>query len=293
MKAPRDVVVAAVAAVLREVGSLIRSDEQIRSKAGRVIADKGGGHFAYALDEIANDIVLHELKVAGVRAKFFSEEGGWREVGDGQADYVIVCDPYCNTSLTMRGFREAAIALLMSTRDDKLAAAAIGDFQTDRIFYADSTEALILSDASTSHPVARPMQTSRVRDLDKAFVVCSAVKKDRRRSPATAALFSTVGTFHSVDGAIMIGRLAAGDIDAYLDPFKGQPLYEIPCCELILRSGGVVTDWTGAPFALGEVLRRLQHDPRNRYRLVAANTPELHQELLKLVQNSLSAGGDE
>ena len=92
-------------------------------------------------------------------------------------------------------------------------------------------------------------------------------------------IFIKPGQLHCLDGAIFIGRTASGYIDAYLDPYIGQPLYEVPCLEMINRAGGIITDTDGSEFDLAKLIEDLEINPNARYKFIAAATAELHEEI--------------
>jgi fructose-1,6-bisphosphatase/inositol monophosphatase family enzyme len=257
----------------------IRSQRNIQDKLGMVVEHKGGDHYAYQIDEFANRVLYEVLKEHGLNCHVFSEEGGWSTLGD-DPEYYVICDPYCNTSLTMRSFRESAAAICIADLDGEFVSCAIGDFQIDRIFYADQTGAYLWELDGEKEWSRSRMHVSQIKRLDEAFVAASLLKQSRRTQTVTSSFYHNAKTLYGVDGAIMIGRLAAGHIDAYLDPFKGQPLYEVPCCELVLRAGGFVSDVYGKPFCLRDIVSGLRKNPKERYKLVASSTEKLHQEIL-------------
>ncbi|MDQ1613523.1 MAG: monophosphatase [Pyrinomonadaceae bacterium] len=258
----------------------IRNQRRLRADLSSVIEDKGDEHFAYRIDEYANRILFDMLEKYGLNCQVFSEETGWSTHG-GQPQYYVICDPYCNSSLTMRGFRESAAAICITDMEGELVSCAICDLQIDRIFYADRTGAYLWELDEKRQWLPTQLSVSEIQKLKDAFVVVSLLKLDRRKMLAHESLFQTAKIIHGVDGAIMIGRLAAGDIDAYLDPFKGQPLYEMPCFEIVLRAGGIVTDVEGTPFRLSNIINRLAENPKDRFQVVAAGNAQLHREILK------------
>ena len=66
-------------------------------------------------------------------------------------------------------------------------------------------------------------------------------------------------------------QLAAGRNDAVAE-IGLQPNDNLPVVPVIEAAGGVMTDWRGAPLGLG-----------SDGRVLAAATPELHRELLRLL----------
>ena len=246
---------------------------------GSIIEDKGGDHYAYKIDEFANNLLINILEKNRLDCFLFSEEGGWSQIGTNPRFFVI-CDPYCNTSLTMRSFRESAVSICITDLNGVLVSCAIADLQVERVFYADTTGSY-LGELKEASWIKSSLQVSGVRNLADSFVVMSLLKKNRRPISASSGVFLKAKTIHGVDGAIMIGRLAAGNIDAYLDPFVGQPLYEVPCFEIIIRAGGIVTDINKTPFNLSDIISKLNENPKGRYKFVASCNEFLHCEILE------------
>jgi fructose-1,6-bisphosphatase/inositol monophosphatase family enzyme len=264
----------------------IQDQVLVRGKYQEVVDQKSADHLGFRIDVVANQILLDILDERKLNCHLFSEETGWQKLGD-IPRYYVVCDPYCNSSLTMRGFRESAVAICLTTLEGVLVSCAIADLQINRIFYADNSRSSVWEYHEGKWD-ERLMRVSDVSTLDKAFVVGSSIKKFRRTRIINTKFFNKSQLFHTVDGAIMIGRLADGQIDAYLDPFKGQPLYEIPCCEMIQRAGGIVTDASGTPFNLSKVIQQLIDDPKARYPLVASCSKSLHREILNDILTTMT-----
>ena len=87
-----------------------------------------------------------------------------------------------------------------------------------------------------------------------------------------------------MDGVLNLARLAAGYVDAYVDPFAGQPIYEIVCAELVQRAGGIVTDTYGVRFDLASIAQMLKDNMEQRYHIIASCTTGLHEEILELLE---------
>lgn len=240
---------------------------------------------SYRFDKISNQILFNILKERDFSCHVYSEEEhAWKIVGD-NPNYYVICDPFCNSFLASRSFRDAAVAVCITDLDGQFIACAIGDLQIKRVFFANTSGAYVL-ESDQEENTARRIHVSNTSTIDNAFVVTSLLKSSRRSQVSSYQFFHNAKIIHGVDGAIMIARLAAGDIDAYLDPIKGQPLYEVPCCELILKAGGIVTDNVGRPFRLSEIISNLGQDGEARFKIVAAATPELHSALLQEVNLS-------
>lgn len=262
---------------------LLHHHLEFEKSLSTVTHDEGGEHLHYHFDQVAHEILVEAVERNQIDAHVFSEETGWFTVGARPA-LTVVCDPFDNSSLAARSFRDSSVAISVADESCQFLASAIADLSSSSIFYADTTGARIIypsgPDAVRSSTV---MHTSSVTKLKDAFVAVSSVKQSRRRALAKSQILTEPKLFHSLDGAIFIARLAAGYIDAYLDPYKGQPLYEIPCLEIVRRAGGFVSDLQGNMFEFTHIIKRIQKEPSERYLMVAASTEELHDEVLRSI----------
>ena len=242
---------------------------------------KTSEHDAYDIDLWANRMFISTLRDQGFTGAIFTEESGWLDSGD-QADGVVICDPYDNTSLTFRGFRESSVVATLGSSATAFQASVIADLQQYRILYCtDSTDSELLTKDGTGIWTSRPCRTSDVRDIGKAHVAVSLMKRKRRvpKNP-DINLFNNVGTLHAVDGAMMIARVALGEIDAYVDAYIGQPAYELPAIELVRRAGGVVTDDAGTDLTFVRIVDVIRTDPDARIKIIAAANHDLHEQIM-------------
>ena len=247
-------------------------------------SNEGDKNPSYGFDEASNRILFNVLAEYDFSCHVFSEEEhSWKTIG-ANPKYYVICDPFCNSFLASRTFRDAAVAICISDLAGELAICAIGDLQIRRIYYADISGAYVLENFDQNSDVATRIHVSNTKDIEEAFIVTPLLKPSRRTQVGSLRFFQQAKIVHGVDGAIMIARLAAGYIDAYLDPLKGQPLYEVPCCELIIKAGGIVTDETGHPFHLGDIISKLSTKDDTRYKIVAACNKDLHAALLTSIR---------
>jgi fructose-1,6-bisphosphatase/inositol monophosphatase family enzyme len=120
------------------------------------------------------------------------------------------------------------------------------------------------------------------RQLEDAWtVVTLEAQEERRHLAACQELLTKARRVIINSGHIYWLRLAEGMVDAYLDPFGGEPLYEMFACSVAQQAGCVVTDIEGKPFDLAGQLKRFEEDRAARFYPVAARTPELHAQLLE------------
>jgi fructose-1,6-bisphosphatase/inositol monophosphatase family enzyme len=266
--------------IVREAQAYLRPyvsrQSKLETEIGQITRQKGPDHAAYEFDDQVDGLIQRRLTDSHIGAAVFTEESGWFQLGR-ELEYIIVSDPFCNSALAMRGFRESAVTLCVLAGQN-LDCCVVADVSSDEIFYADQSSTALLECDDPKR--SRALKTSDVTRLSDAFVVVSALKADRRAQLARTSLLTEPAKLMTVDGGIMAARLAAGRIDAYADPFRGQPLYEAVVLELVQRAGGVVTDLEGRPFSLPAVVSQLRTDPTLRYKFVAACGPRLHAEIM-------------
>jgi fructose-1,6-bisphosphatase/inositol monophosphatase family enzyme len=248
------------------------------ARLARVIGRETDDNILYQFDLDMEALCIKVLSEFRIGGRLFSEESGWRDLGQG-GDFRIVCDPFDNSFLAARGFREASVAITVADRKGGFVCSAIGDLSTNRTYYADADGAFILD--SPGRPERRPAHPSCVTRIHDAFIVQPAFLRTGREDVLTNnQLVEGARYFLNNDGVILFGRLADGRIDAYVDTVIGQPLYEIPCLMIVARAGGVVTDENGRLFDFKRIIDRMENEPTSRFRVVAASTTELHAEIL-------------
>ena len=236
---------------------------------------------SYRVDMMVEEVLTNLLVKYRIGGQVFSEESGWRRIGD-SADYTVVCDPFDNTFLCTRAFRDSSVVIAIADTRGDLLCCAIGDLATRAAFLADPDGAYMLEqDGAGCWQQPQQAMTSTVTRLQDAFVVLPALlRPDRLQALAFPELVGNARHLLTMDGAIFFGRLAAGYIDAYVDVVVGQPVYEIPALELITRAGGIVTDGHGEPLDLPRIVSLIEADPDGRIGVVAAATAELHADIM-------------
>ncbi|MET7831250.1 inositol monophosphatase family protein [Micromonospora sediminicola] len=259
-----------------EIAETVRpalSDAVATTDLGEVTQDKGGGHTAHKVDDVAEQVLFDALRRRGFQGQVFSEEAGLVRLG--AEPRMIVCDPYCNTTLTFHGVRESAVAVYEYTVEGEFLSGAIADIQIPRVVWADPDTGAHVSNLSGDTRAAACSSVQRVED---AFLVVSLLKRNRRQNPPLTLLAGPklLGT---VDGAIVAARIAVGEVDGFVDHEFGQPSYETLAYELVARAGGRVTDPAGEPIDFGAIVRGLGRGEVRRHRILAIANPSLHRDV--------------
>ena len=216
----------------------------------------------------------------------FSEETGWRRHGRGDA-FTVVCDPFDNSFLSTRSFRDSSVVISVGDGQGRFLCCALGDLATSTVYFADQHGSRVLEqDGKTWREKIKQLTTSSVTRIEDAFVILPATLRPQR-SQAMDIPNLVARSKHSSQwmGRLLLGRLAAGYVDAYIDVVVGQPVYEVACLEVILRAGGVVTDGEGAPLDFERVLQMVERDPSGRTGVVADRPPrELHADIMRALR---------
>ncbi|BDH04091.1 MULTISPECIES: inositol monophosphatase family protein [Streptomyces] len=269
----------AALAVVHRISEKLRpllQDPAEVEKLGPVVADKGDEHTAHEVDVSAEAILFETLDEIGYRGTVYSEERGLVVLGD--EERLLVCDPYCNTTLTFRGFRESAVAAYEHAADGTFVAGAIADLQVRRILHAEAG-----GKTQTLWPPAPDAQraagVSDVQEVKDAFIVVSLLKAKRRAS-SPPRLLADAGMVTTIDGAITAARLGFGEIDGFVDDVVGQPFYEALAYQMVEQAGGTVTDGRGEPVDFPGIARSLARGVVRRQSVVAASTAALHREIM-------------
>jgi fructose-1,6-bisphosphatase/inositol monophosphatase family enzyme len=265
--------------IQREMLPLLVEPERVR-QVSDVTMHKTDEHTAHRIDALAEAILQRRLAEDMFLGMCFSEESGWSRFGDGED--VLVCDPYCNTTLTFHGMRESAVAASL-LRPGSNCQIAVADLQMRRVAWLDDGLVRLSTVDGDNLIDTRVVQLLGAGQLADAFVVISTLKR-KRRATVPIGLWRRPRLVTAVDGAINVVRLLAGEVDAFVDPVVGQPLYELMGYEMVRRAGGVVTDVSGNDLTMASLVDALRSDQNGRSTVVASANPVLHAELLELCE---------
>ncbi len=262
------------------LGPYLFHPSRFEAEMAAVVGHHREDNDAYRVDQVVDDLLADLLADHGVAGRVFTEESGWRHLGDGDV-YTVVCDPFDNSFLSTRSFRDSAVVISIGDSIGRFLACAVGDLATSAVYLADESGAYVVEEDDGTWR-ERPAATSSITSIDEAFVILPSILRPARASAlAVPDLIARARHLVTMDGAIFFGRLAAGYVDAYVDVAVGQPVYEVPAVEMIRRAGGVVTDVEGGPLAFERVVAMVVDDPEGRTSVVAAATPELHAEIMR------------
>ncbi len=190
----------------------------------------------------------------------FGEEQG-KEDGDGRHLWVI--DPIDGTRSFLSGHPLFGF-LLAHLVDGQPQLGIVGMPAMNETFVGTRGRGATLND--------RTIQTSDVTRLDQAILYVNEGDKIYRDQPSIFDRLMRAGqTRRFAYDCYPHALLAAGHVDAVVD-YELQPYDYLALCPLIEAAGGVMTDWKGQALTM-----------QSDVAVVSAATPELHAELLSLL----------
>ncbi len=190
----------------------------------------------------------------------FGEEHG-KEDGDGRHLWVI--DPIDGTRSFLSGHPLFGF-LLAHLVDGQPQLGIVGMPAINETFVGTRGSGATLNDLA--------IQTSDVTRLDQAILYVNEGDKIYRDQPSIFDRLMRAGqTRRFAYDCYPHALLAAGHVDAVVD-YELQPYDYLALCPLIEAAGGVMTDWKGQALTM-----------QSDVAVVSAATPELHAELLSLL----------
>ncbi len=196
----------------------------------------------------------------------------------GEKKYRVVYDPFCNSSLASRTFLDAAVGISIFDYNYKFITSAIMDYQLGIVG--------IVEDGVTNFyqiQTRNRLEFERdvVEKIENATVIITLETREERKGLDKARhILDNAKRIIISSGHIYWLRLATGKIEAYLDPFGGEKLYEMFACTVAQNAGCVVTDLSGEKFDPSKFLKTFEENKDFIYYPVAAANERLHQEVL-------------
>lgn len=260
--------------------SLSNYQEFSKTLSGQ-IKIKEGGNIQYSFDVELDKIVKNKIEEFDITGRIFSEESGFFEFGESK--YRVVYDPFCNSSLASRTFHEAAIGISIFSYDYKFITSAIMDFQTGIVAMVEDGKTNFYQIQSKEKIEFNETQNET---LENSWIVITLEnQKEREHTNKASEILGKAKRIIISSGHIYWLKLATRTIDAYLDPFGGEKLYEMFACTVAQNNGCIVSDLTGKHFDPVENLKIFETDPDYIYYPVAATNKILHEEILKNIKS--------
>jgi len=295
-------------ALARELAVALRGEvlPGLGGHEGRAHAGEApGGDVTFAIDERAESFLEAYLSERAPEVAFYSEDRGLVAPG-GEPSWVLVVDPIDGTRPAMAGLESACVSVAAAPLDGEptigdVEAGCIVEIKSGRIFFAERGGGLDPAPALSAN-----------RDASRMFWAYGLRGRPVR---AVAEVLADVIDGSSVGGATFdlgsatfdLTRIATGQLDAYIEPgsrmiadvpgmreefervgdgavLNNSP-YDLAAAVLCLEeAGATVTDAYGRSLA---DRRLLGSGAEYQMSCVAAATPELHAQILRMVDAGL------
>jgi myo-inositol-1(or 4)-monophosphatase len=247
------------------IGAVERALELVRRSVGsKDIASKGTRDLVTATDVAVEDAVRDILHDA-LGVPVIGEERGGEASADGSPYWLV--DPICGTRNYASGIPLYCVNLAL-VESDQVTVAVVGDPSTGEIAVAERGRgAWSLKDGARCRLTAS--------HESRTIVIEDGKSKGARREHAArftaAAIRADRWDFRSLGTTLALPYLAAGRVSAYV-VFWVSAIHAGAGSLLVTEAGGTLSDVDGHPWTI--------HSDS----LVAGATPDLHRELLDLIQ---------
>lgn len=205
-----------------------------------------------------------------------SEESGETVIGKGPPRYRFVLDPVDGSDNFARGIPISGMAIAVLPGDASISVrnveyAVVGDLAGGGCILAQRGGGAFLG--------TRRLSTSNTRSVSGAFICCAL--SHYHVQPPIAKLISRAAGVRSLGCATASMRMVAeGRMDAHIDPRNRLTAENFLAPSLLIsEAGGVITDMNGNE--LPEI-----KDLQTGYSLLASSNTELHEEILRLVNEN-------
>ena len=264
----RDVVVGALKAVRVRFLELRGSSE-----AYRELGVGAGGDVIRGLDFEAERAIVESLAKSLEGFTLVSEESGVKEYGRG--GYTVIVDPIDGSTNALRGYPacSSAVAIAEGNTIDSIIAAGVINLITGDVYYAEKSLGAYLNDVKVS-----PRSIGKVEDAFIAFEL-NIRGQISGYVPKIASLIERTRHVRLIGSdALEICFIASGTSDAFVDLRGFLRAPDFAASAFILReAGGIITDANGQEL-------RCKLEPKARSTIIAACTPELHNDIMNRIK---------
>ena len=212
------------------------------------VSNKGPSDFVTNADLKAEKVIIEELKKARPNYSIISEESGIEENKDKNNTWII--DPIDGTMNFLHGVPHFAISIALKS-DNEIVSGLIFDPIKDEMFFAEKNNGAFFN----NHRV----RVSKKNQINKClFAIGGKIK----RQP-------DIQYRRSGSAALDIAYVAAGRYDGYFQ--KDLKIWDIAAGIILIKeAGGLINEI--------DLSKSKKLD-------VIASTPDIHQKLLKIIEN--------
>ncbi|MEI6412931.1 MAG: inositol monophosphatase family protein [Pseudomonadota bacterium] len=230
------------------------------------VTDKGFNDFVSEVDQIAEQVIIRELRRAYPHHGILGEEGGQDGEGD---EYQWVIDPLDGTTNYLHGFPQFSISIALRVRG-RVEHGLVYDPLRDELFTASRGAGALLNN--------RRLRVTARQGLKGALLGTGFPFRDHTHLDTYLKMFKsllrdTAGIRRPGSAALDLAYVACGRLDGFWE--LGLAEWDFAAGILLIQeAGGLVTDLAGGDryFETGNLV---------------VGGPRVHQAMLKLIQPCL------
>jgi len=242
------------------------------------------------IDLIGGDLVMEVVSQMGLEAEVFIEERGWVRVNN-EATKIVVVDPLDGTSGVFTGLRDQAAGIVIGGKEGNFQAGAIVSLvdremvliEEDRVNFL-SFEENLGQIKKLSIPPKKEIEFSQAR----IATLARRMKETMLETPLfKSRFFPDLPTF----GGYGVLCLLRGQVDVLIDPFVGQPWYEVFLWgQMAEKMGFTVTDEKGERINFNNIFARAKKGLEERLKIIISANSNLHQQVLEGLKLKIQEG---
>jgi myo-inositol-1(or 4)-monophosphatase len=236
-----------------------------------------GGDLIKPADLAAENAIVETLKAHDLSFTLISEESGIKEIGKTPETLYVTADPIDGTTNLTHGLPLYASSIAISNKNelDDVYAGMVIDL------YHDISYTAYLGKGAYRN--GQRIGTSKTTFLDEAIVgVDFNAYKNKVNLSTIAVLIDNIRhTRHFGANAPEVCFVAAGLTDAFIDLRQKIRTTDVAASFLIVKeAGGVVSDPENKPI-------NVKLDPKQTLSFIASGNPELHKQIISLVNSDV------
>jgi len=203
--------------------SVVNALEDINHVYSYVGKDESESNPHLRIDDAATELLIPAISAVLPTCGIWTEEQGI--VARSTDGTVAFLDPFCNTSLASKGFREASTAITIVSMTSGQFITFVVDYQWPAIVFGNAGGCV---ERATGSKAIRQLLPKHPTSLSEAAGCASLFKRSRREYVQRYfKVLKAPKLLFSIDGAINIARLARGTTSFFVDLDVGQPSYEM------------------------------------------------------------------
>ncbi len=255
--------------------------EQFSQSLTKEINADDSSNIHYSFDIELDKLIKKALEREQMTGEIFSEESGF--FTNGKPKYRIVYDPFCNSSLATMTFHESAVGITIFDYNYRFITSGILDYQTGICAIVEDGKTSFYQIQYGNKLNISPSKKSKIKDSITVITLENTFERSKYKN--VLPIIENTKRLIIGSGHYFWLKLATGFIDAYLDPFGGEQLYEMFACTVAQYAGCFVADLNGEIFDASLYLKNFEKNPKFIYYPISSCNKFLFDNLIKNIMN--------